>query len=305
MTGARRMHADEVDIDVALVRRLVAAQYPEWADLPIEPVPSGGTDNALYRLGDDLVVRLPRTVRTEGTLRRERHWLPRLAPLVPLAVPVPLADGMPAEGYPFEWSVYRWLPGEDATVELATDLSELATDLARFVSDLQRIDSVDGPTPGEDNAFRGVPLATRDAQTRAAIDSLRDAIDVAAVTGAWERALEAPPWDRPPVWIHGDLDARNLLVEAGRLSTVIDWGCVGVGDPACDVMVAWKVLSADARNVFRNTLLVDVSTWTRASGWALSQALIALGYYTMDTNPVLVLEARRWMAEVLADHAAD
>jgi aminoglycoside phosphotransferase (APT) family kinase protein len=169
---------------------------------------------------------------------------------------------------------------------------------------LQQIDPAGGPPPGEHNFFRGVPLAMRDAQTRAAIRSLNGAIDVGAVTAAWESALRSPGWEHPPVWIHGDLDSRNLLVEGGRLSAVIDWGGLAVGDPACDVMVAWKVLSADTRDIFRNELSVDGSTWARARGWALSQALVALSYYTLETNSVLVLAARRWLAEVLADREA-
>ena len=309
MPGARgrlptgKMHADEVDTDAALVSRLVAAQFPDWADLPIEPVLSSGTDNALYRLGDEMVVRLPRRERMSESLENERTWLPRLAPFLPLAVPVPLAQGVPAEGYPFEWSVYRWLKGEDATVERVTDESLLALDLAQFVAALQQIDPTGGPPPGDYNVFRGEPLEARDARTRAAIDSLSDAIDVGAVTAAWDSALESPVWGLPPVWIHGDLDARNLLIRDGRLSAVIDWGCLGVGDPACDVMVAWKLLTADTRDTFRSALSVDESTWSRARGWALSQALAALAYYTLETNPVLVVEARRWMAEVLADQA--
>ena len=180
----------------------------------------------------------------------------------------------------------------------------MATDLAQFVAALQRIDPTGGPEPGEHNFFRGEPLATRDASTRAAIVALGGTIDVDAMTAAWESALRSPEWERPPVWIHGDLDSRNLLAEEGRLSAVIDWGGLGVGDPACDVMVAWKILSADTRDTFRGALSVDESTWARARGWALSQSLMALSYYTLETNPVLVLEAQRWLAEVLADHAS-
>ena len=297
---AKKMHADEVEIDSALVGRLVAAHFPEWAALPIEPVPFFGTDNALYRLGDDMVVRLPRRERTSRTLEKERQWLPRLAPLLPLAAPVLLAEGLPAEGYPFAWSVYGWLEGQDATTGRITDLSRLATDLAQFVAALQRIDPTGGPVPGEHNFFRGVPLRTRDEATRAALASLAATVDVGAATAAWEAALQAPEWERPPVWIHGDLDARNLLVEEGRLSAVVDWGGLGVGDPACDVMIAWKVLSADTRHIFRTALSVDEATWARSRGWALSQALIALAYYTPETNSVLVREAQRWMGEVLA-----
>lgn len=295
------MHRDEVDTDVSLVGRLVAAQFPRWAGLPIEPAPFTGTDNALFRLGNELVVRLPRRERATKALEKERRWLPRLAPLLPLAVPVPLADGLPAEGYPFEWSVYPWLPGENATREAVTDPSRLVSDLGHFIAALKQIDPTGGPSPGEHNSFRGVPLTMRDAQTRAAIVSLRSEIDVGAVTAAWEEALRAPDWQGPPVWIHGDLDARNLLFEQGRLSAVIDWGCLGLGDPACDVMVAWKLFSAKTRESLRTALSLDESTWARARGWALSQALIALSYYTLETNPVLVREAQRWLTELLPD----
>ncbi|CAN5133473.1 aminoglycoside phosphotransferase family protein [soil metagenome] len=299
-----KMHGDEVDTDVSLVGRLLAAQFPQWAGLPIVPILPRGTDNAIYRLGNDMAVRLPGRARPAESLDKEYQWLPRFAPLLPLSVPVPLARGEPAEGYPFNWSIYPWLEGETATRERIADLRQATTDLARFVAALQRIDPTDGPPPGEHNVFRGVPLATRDESTRAAVTSLGDAIDGGAVTAAWEAALRAPEWQRPPVWIHGDLDARNLLVTEGRLTAVIDFGCLGVGDPACDVMVAWKVLSAETRDVFRTALSVDESTWARGRGWALSQALRALSYYTLETNPVLVLEAQRWMAEVLADHAS-
>jgi len=294
------MHSDEVETDVDLVGRLIATQFPQWADLPIERVRFFGTDNALYRLGDDMVARLPRRERTARTLAKERDWLPRLGPQLPLAVPVPLADGMPAEGYPFEWSVYSWLEGESGAIE-RVDPTRLVADLAQFVTALERIDPAGGPPPGEHNFFRGAPLATRDDSTRRSIAILSDSIDVAAVDSAWGSALRAPVWDRPPVWVHGDLDARNLLVEEGRLSGVIDWGGLGVGDPACDVMVAWKVFSAEDCESFRGALSIDEATWARARGWVLSQALNALSYYTEETNPVLVGEARRWLKEVLAE----
>jgi aminoglycoside phosphotransferase (APT) family kinase protein len=298
------MHADEVDTDAILVRRLLAEQFPHWADLPIQAIHPLGTDNANYRVGEEVLVRLPRRKRTVGTLEKERRWLPRVAPLLPVAVPLPLGEGVPAEGYPFPWSVYTWLEGENATVGRITDVGQLATDLAQFVAALQGIDPIGGPSPEEHNFFRGEPLARRDEATRAAIASLAREIDADAVTAAWEAALQAPEWERLPVWVHGDLDSRNVLVERGRLCAVIDFGCLGVGDPACDVMVAWKLLSAETRELFRDALSVDEATWARGRGWALSQALMALGYYTLETNPVLVREARRWLAEVLADHAS-
>jgi aminoglycoside phosphotransferase (APT) family kinase protein len=295
------MHAHEVDTDPALVRRLLREQFPRWAELPIEPVLPMGTDNALYRLGSNLVVRLPRTERTMATLEKERTWLPKLAPHLPLAVPTPVAGGTATAGYPFTWAVYSWLAGENATPDRIRDQVRFADDLVRFIRALQRIDASSGPAPGDHNAFRGVPLARRDQAVRAAIASLGGTIDGTEVAAAWEAALHAPEWQRSPVWIHGDLDSRNLLIDRGRLAAVIDFGCLGVGDPACDVMVAWKLLSADARDAFRAALSVDEASWARARGWALSQALIALAYYTMETNSTLVVEARRWLAEVLAD----
>jgi aminoglycoside phosphotransferase (APT) family kinase protein len=299
--NARKMHSDEVDTDVSLVGRLLAGQFPQWADLPIEPVRSAGTDNALYRLGEDMVVRLPRIHWATGQVEKEQCWLPRLAPHLPLAIPVPLAMGVPVADYPWHWSVYRWLAGETATVEPVADLRQAATDLALFIAALQRIDPTGGPPPGPHNSSRGEPLALRDAQTRTAIASLHGMLDTGAVTAAWEAALAAPAWQGPPVWIHGDLQAGNLLARQGRLSAVIDFGCLGVGDPACDLQVAWNFLSAETRDIFRAALSVDAATWARGRGWALSVGLIALPYYR-DTNPILAGISRRAIDEILADH---
>jgi aminoglycoside phosphotransferase (APT) family kinase protein len=293
------MHADELDVDVALVRRLLAEQFPEWSGLALEPVLPLGTDNANFRLGDELLVRLPRRPRTSVTLEKERRWLPRLAPHLPLAVPLPVADGVATNGYPFAWSVYRWLPGENATVSRIPDPAQLAHDLAGLIDALWRIDASDGPPPGEHNFFRGEPLAARDRAMRVGTATLAGALDADAVTAMWDDALAAPGWEGPPVWIHGDLDARNLLVQDGRLSAVIDWGSAGVGDPACDVMVAWKMLPPGARDAFRKALDVDDATWRRGRGWALSQAIGALAYYTEETNEVLVREARRWLSALI------
>jgi aminoglycoside phosphotransferase (APT) family kinase protein len=298
----RRMHDDEVDVDVSLVRRLLAAQFPQWADLPLEQVQHAGTDNAIYRLGDDMSVRLPRIHWATGQAEKEQEWLPRLAPHLPLAVPVPLAIGMPGEGYPWRWSVSPWLGGEEATADRIADLQQAATDLARFVAALQRIDPTGGPLAADHN-LRGVPPAMRDSSTREAIDALYGVIDTAAVTAAWEAAVQAPDWDRAPVWFHGDVLAGNLLVERGRLSAVIDFGGLGVGDPACDAMSAWSLFTGKSRDVFRSALAVDDATWARARGCALSQALIALPYY-METNPVIVARSRHTIDEILADHAS-
>jgi len=295
-----KLHADEPDIDAALVRRLVRAQFPHWADLSIEAFPSAGTDNAIYRLGQDMAVRLPRLERVVSQIEKEQRWLPVFAPHLPLAVSLPLAAGVPAEGFPWPWSVYRWLQGESAATDRLDDPSEAARALAQFIHTLQSLDTTGGPAPSSENFRRGVPLADRDAATRRAIGELEGRVDTAGATAAWEAALRAPGWDRPPVWIHGDLLPGNLLVHEGRLSAVIDWGGLGVGDPAVDLITAWSLFSAGSREAFRTALDVDDATWARGRGWALSVALIALPYY-WDTNPGFAAVARRTLDEVLSD----
>lgn len=292
------MHVDEVATDASLVRRLLAGQFPQWADLAIERVRSAGTDNAIYRVGDDLAVRLPRISWATGQVEREHRWLPTLAPHLPLAIPSPLAMGAPAEGYPWRWSVYRWLEGENATAD-RLDLRQAATDLAQFIAALQRIDATGGPRAGVERS-RGVPLAARDAETRAAIAALHDALDTDAATTQWEMALRVPAWPGQGVWLHGDLNEGNLLAQNGRLSAVIDFGAMAVGDPACDLMAAWTLFTVESRAVFRAALPFDDATWSRGRGWALSWALIVLPYYR-NTNSALCRIAERTIDAVFAD----
>ncbi|WP_327286191.1 MULTISPECIES: aminoglycoside phosphotransferase family protein [unclassified Streptomyces] len=295
-----KMHADEVDIDGPLVGRLVAAQFPQWADLEVRRVRSAGTDHAMYRLGDDMTVRLPRMPGAADQVDLEQRWLPRLAPHLPLAVPVPLGQGVPGEGYPFAWSVYRWLDGANLFDEPLTELHDAAAGLGRFVAALRRID-----TAGAPRSFRGGPVGTADAGVRAAIRDLGadGTLDAGAATAAWEAALRVPQWDGAPVWLHGDLLPGNLLARQGRLSAVIDFGGVGVGDPACDTMAAWTLLSADTREVFREASGVDDATWARGRGWALRFGVTAEHYYRV-TNPVLARVGHRAAAEAIADHQA-
>jgi aminoglycoside phosphotransferase (APT) family kinase protein len=285
------MHPDELEIDETLVRRLLLEQFPAWSDLRLDRVEPAGTDNAIFRLGDGLAVRLARRRGPTAPGGKEADWLPRLAPLLPLEVPVPVAQGRPGAGYPWFWDVQTWVDGETAPVE-EIDAVQAARDLATFVSTLQRVDPTGAP-PG-----RGIPLAERDESFRGWLVSFDGDPRVAR---EWQRALEAPPWDGPPVWHHGDLDARNWLVRDGRVCAVIDWAAMGVGDPACDVMVAWKLHSRAARDAFREALPTDDATWERARGWAVSQAVAALAYYTPETNPTLYGEAEAWLALVLSE----
>jgi aminoglycoside phosphotransferase (APT) family kinase protein len=294
------MHADAIAVDVDLVRRLVGAQFPHWADLPIHPLESGGTDNALFRLGGTLLARLPMRPSAVGAVRREQRYLPRLAPHLPLPIPQPLGLGAAGEGYPLAWSVCRWLAGEDALTSPPADLDEAADTLADFIAALERLDASDGPLPGQDGANRGVPLATRDLAVQAALCELEGEIDTNAARREWRAALEAPAWTGRPVWLHGDLHPGNLLVAEGRLAAVIDFGCLVVGDPATDLIGAWTLLTPSSRKSFRRALPVDEPTWARGRGWALSMALIALPYY-LHTNPVLVAIARKAIGEILGE----
>ena len=287
------MHADELAIDAGLVRRLVDAQFPAWRRLPIRVVPSWGTDNALYRLGEELVVRLPRREQNVAGLERELEWLPKLAPSLPVAVSEPVARGAPGEEYPWPWAVYRWLQGETLPFEVVGASDDVARDLVAFVSALRRVE-LDGPV-----GFRGVALRARDRATGSFLAALDRKIDTAPLRAIWAEALAAPEWAGKPTWTHGDLDLRNLLFDDGRLVAVLDFAGVGVGDPACDVASAWKVLDAERRDRFRGELDVDEATWARARGWVAHQIAGALSYYTVENNPELYLEAERWLGEVL------
>ena len=288
------MHDDEVDTDDDLVRHLLASQHPQWAELPIERVPSAGTDNAMYRLGDDLAVRLPRIHWAVDALVKEQKWLPRLAPHLPLSVPLPVAIGEPEERFPYPWSVVQWLPGEMATVDRLDDLVQGALDLAGFVGALQAVDTTGGP-----EHRRGFPVRSQDAMVRIGVEGLRGEIDVEAFTRSWDRAMSVPDYDGPPVWFHGDFAYLNLLARDGALSAVIDWGTCGVGDPSIETIIAWSLFSPEARAAYRDALGFDDATWERGKGWVLT-GVFGIPYYR-DTNPELVANAIRGIEAVLAD----
>ncbi|MFH0176505.1 aminoglycoside phosphotransferase family protein [Streptomyces cacaoi] len=285
-------------IDAALARRLVDTQFPQWAELPLRLLDPAGSDHVIHRLGEDLSIRLPRHAGAIGQAMKESEWLPRLAPHLPLAIPVPVGVGEPDFGYPWPWAVSRWLDGEVATAESLADSSRAAVRLAEFLTALQAFVPGDFLVEDAHEDLTGRPLADRDRATRAAIAEVDGTFDAAAMTELWDAALSAPEWDHPPVWFHGDFHTGNLLTVAGRLSAVIDFGGLGIGDPACDLTIAFTLMSAGSRAAFRATLGVDDATWTRGRGWALTTGLNAYTSYAAD-NPRVAAQTTRQITEAL------
>jgi len=300
---------EKEDITPAVAARLVGTQFPQWADLPVVPVALDGWDNTTFRLGDELCVRLPSADAYRAQVEKEHRWLPILARQLPMPIPEPVARGRPDGEFPRPWSIYRWIEGDPASVDRIANVTVFAADLAHFLTALYTIDVSGGPPPGRHNFFRGGPLATYDAQSRESIQRLADAIDPEAATEVWEAAL-ASTWDRSPVWVHGDVTASNLLVAEGTLRAVLDFGCAAVGDPACDLVMAWTFFTAESSEVFRSALPFDDATWARGRGWALWKALITL-VHEKDGGADADAAARRfgWRSGaheivdvVLADH---
>ncbi|GAA1439336.1 aminoglycoside phosphotransferase family protein [Leifsonia poae] len=274
---------DRDSIDLALARRLVDAQFPAWRELPIRPVALSGWDNRTFRLGDELSIRMPTGPWYAQQVAKEQTWLPRLAPVLPLPIPTPVAVGEPGDGYPFPWSVYRWIAGEPAASAGLGDAVAFGEAVGGFLVALRGADARGGPAPGEHNFFRGDPPAVYAEETERAIAALgREGWSGAApgadadwARGVWADALDSL-WGGDPVWLHGDIAVGNLLMRDGRLSAVIDFGTSGVGDPACDLVLAWTSLEGAGRSAFRRGVGLDDATWARAKGWALWKALIVL-----------------------------
>lgn len=288
-------------IDAELVERLVSAQFPRWSGLEVRPVRVDGWDNRTYRLGEDMTVRLPTAPGYVPAVAKENTWLPRLAPRLPVPVPVPLGLGEPGEGYPFPWSVRRWLDGETAHREDIGDLPGFAVSVAEFLRALQAVDTTDGPAAGGHSFHRGADPVCYDEQTRAALRTLDGRIDTAKAREVWETALAAK-WRKRPRWFHGDVAGGNLLVRDGKLAAVIDFGTCGVGDPACDLVMAWTFFDGDGRAAFREAVGQDEAMWARARGWALWKALICLAGIDPNVTPEWLAGHRRVVEAVLAEH---
>jgi aminoglycoside phosphotransferase (APT) family kinase protein len=265
------------------------------ADRRLHRIPDSGTDNAIYRLGDDLGIRLPRIQWAKAQIEKECRWLPKLATDLPTPVPVPLAEGRPDHGYPFPWLVYPWLEGTSLDRPIVDNLDVVAEGVAEFVLALERLSPVDGPPP----THRGTPMAQHDEAVQWGISQLDGIIDVDRARHIWHNALEAGDWNGDPVWVHGDLLPGNILIGNNRLSGIIDWSGAGVGDPACEAMLAWS-LPPDARRLYRRTLKFDDATWARARGWVVEQTVFYIPYYAKSL-PLAADQARWRLNEALLD----
>jgi aminoglycoside phosphotransferase (APT) family kinase protein len=280
---ADRLHEDEVAIGDDVVRRLVDDQLPEWSSAALTRLPPTGTDNQLFRLGDDLLLRMPRIGWAAESARWEHTWLPRLAAHLSMPVPAPVALGLPGEGYPWHWTVVPWIDGRTPTTALI-DPEEWAVGLGHFVRELREVPAMGAPATTEG---RGGPLSTLDEWVHtwaARADATR--VDLGAVLAVWRDALDAPSWDGEPAWFHADLHEGNLLVRDGSLAAVIDWGTAGRGDPAVELNALWGYLPAGVADLYAETVGLDDAAYRRARGFALAPALSGWTYYR-DTAPHL------------------
>lgn len=294
------MNDEKKVIDIATVRHLITTQFPKWKDLPIYPVALSGWDNKTFHLGESMLIRMPTALSYASQVEKEQQWLPKLGALLPIPISVPLAIGKPSNDYPWKWSIYQWLEGDTAAFGYIADLCDFATSLGQFLISLHRIDTKGGPLAGLHSFYRGGSLANYDSETKQAIIALKGNIDTIAATEVWKKAL-ASTWQKPSVWVHGDISAGNLLVKNGRLSGVIDFGQLAVGDPACDLAIAWTLFNGESREAFRKTLPLDSETWARGRAWTLWKALIVAADLT---NPNNSESAQCWriIDEVLTDH---
>lgn len=291
------LHRDEFAIDADLVRSLLTQQFPQWADLPLIQLQTAGTVNRMFRLGEDKVVRLPRTRDYADGPQREAMCLPRFAGKLPLRVPRHLALGGPAESYPSHWSILDWIEGTTADSSSLPNLHDAASSLAEFVLALRRV-SIDGAPKG--GSYRAFGLAGVDPGMQRWAAQLPDDIDRPSVFRVWNGCLGVGEREGPLTWLHSDLRGDNLIACDGDLTAVIDWEGCSVGDPSVDYLAAWWLFDADSRDTFRAALDADRFDWMRAKGWALFMAVAAIPYYS-DTNPAFATQARSVLAEVLAD----
>lgn len=294
------MNPKELLIDKSLVEHLISSQFPKWKNLPITPVTPGGWDNRTFRLGRNMLVRMPSAKRYEYSIQKEQKWLSKLAPHLPLLIPHPLALGKPDFAYPYEWSIYGWIEGETAEKGSISNYRNFAISLSHFLIALQNIDSTSGPVAGAHNFYRGGSLRVYDSEVRQAITILEGKIDKKTVIEIWETALETS-WNQPPVWVHGDISLANLLLKNGHLYAIIDFGGLAIGDPSCDLAITWTFFTGEVRKIFQKTFSFDSHTWARGRAWTLWKALIIASGLS-QTNSLESKKCWQIIHEILKDH---
>jgi aminoglycoside phosphotransferase (APT) family kinase protein len=290
-----KMHADEIDISFDLIKDLLFKQFPKWSHLPLKLMRPEGTDNAMYRLGNDKLIRLPRKESSSFSIEKELTWLPKLGVHLPLSIPNIIAKGVSDKNYPFTWLILEWLDGSSPDKENMVDEHKAAANLASFVKSMQKI-----KFDGAPNCRRGKPLSTCDDEVKRSIPLLNGFYKIELLKNLWELALKTPQWKKDPVWVHGDLHAGNLLAKDKKIIGVIDFGLAGIGDPACDMMIAWTFLNKKSRKIFHSIVQPDKDTWNRGRGWALFLGIVGYPYYRLS-NPIFAHIAKRALDEVVAE----
>ncbi|QTD56353.1 aminoglycoside phosphotransferase family protein [Parasphingorhabdus cellanae] len=267
--------ARRIEIDTTLVNKLIAQQFPKWSNLTLTQVIPGGWDHRTFRLGETLSVRLPSAECYAAQIEKEYYWLPILEDQMPVSIASPIALGVPTSDFPWPWSIFQWIEGNAATIQEISITKDFPDTLASFLIVLHKCPITDAPKPDSHNFFRGAHLSYYSKQIERVIDSLGKQIDQAAVRDLWSTAI-ASQWEQEPVWIHGDVAPGNLLLKSGKLTAVIDFGCCAIGDPSCDLTIAWTGLNKHSRRIFRDAIPLDEQTWERARGWAIWKALLVL-----------------------------
>ena len=291
----KTLHKKEAKLSLEVVKQLLEEQFPDWSHYGIEPFDHQGTDNVMLKLGEDKIIRLPRSQRSEESLKKECLWLAKIESGLSIEIPHIIGVGCPSEQYPFQWVIVNYLEGSSPSDNNFLDLAQAATDLGHFIKELQRVDTTDAPL-----CSRKSPSMSSDKETRQLIPALSDVFDAKEITQLWEAALEIPPWKKDPVWLHGDIHAGNLLVQNGKITGVIDFGMSGVGDPARDLMVGWMLFKEDSRKTFRDGVEPDEAMWDRARGCALHFGIMAYSYYK-NRDPFLAGLAQKTLEEVIKD----
>lgn len=293
---------NQLIINEALVQKLVTDQFPQWQDLPVKSVESQGWDNRTFRLGNDMSVRLPSDEEYVRQVQKEQTWLPLIAPHLPFSIPKPIAMGQPSEDYPWVWSVYQWIDGISANITVVNDahLEIIAQQLGNFLNDFHQYDAAGAPAPGLHNWWRAAHVSVYDSETRELINKLRNVIDADRAGFLWEKAISSK-WNKDPVWVHGDVASGNILLKNNKICAIIDFGCMGIGDPACDLTIAWTFFKNKSREIFKHVLSLDPDTWIRARGWALWKALYELSVLK-DMLSAKAIEQKRIIDDVLNEH---